>query len=374
MSSRRVAACAAAIGVSLLSVSPAAAVTGGRQIDDPAAAPWMVTIATKGPEPLALREKCGGVLIAPSRVATAGHCLDHLDPGHLELHLGGGPLSGGHGRIVSTKGYSIHPGYRLVYSPSAPGDFERAAVANDAAVLELASPVFGVPTVPVAPREPEPGTAVSAFGHGLTAPVAPENPTASIGDALSRGDFRVIDDESCGAELTGLVDGPSVLCAAAPTAGICPGDSGGPLIQYVHGRPELAGLTSFAGEVVGKQCRRAIPAGFADAAGLRSFLTEPRPVLAPMPEGEVEVTGTKVDGATLTCALPPWAGAAPDSIAYRWYRGEPGPDGAPDGYYRIENETGPKLPVTAELARHKVMCIVTATSKGGAIELSSDPA
>jgi secreted trypsin-like serine protease len=80
------AACGAALVIGSLTAVPAFAVSGGRPVTNPATAPWLATIARTGSEPLPQRELCGGVLIAPDRIATASHCLDHGDPTLLEVH------------------------------------------------------------------------------------------------------------------------------------------------------------------------------------------------------------------------------------------------------------------------------------------------
>jgi secreted trypsin-like serine protease len=367
-------ACAVALTVCSLTAATAFAISGGQQVSNPATAPWMATIASKGSSPLVQREMCGGVLIAPDRVATAGHCLDHADPTHLELHLGGGTLSTDPGRVVEIKGFEVDPGYRLVPSPSDPNNFEKSAAANDAAIIELAQPVEDVSVVPVAKNDPAPGTAVSVFGHGQTKPLDPNNPLSSIGDALSRGEMKILDHGSCNTQLGGVVDGQSVVCAQGTGTTICSGDSGGPLVQYTSNGPELVGLTSFGGEVVSKKCGQdSYPAGFADAAALRSFLTAPDPVLAPMPTSEPAIVGTKAAGATLTCQPPTWTGQAPDSVDYAWEENEV--DSSGEAYVPIKGASnGPTLVVTQELSTHKLLCVLTAKTAGGVVELMTNPA
>lgn len=374
MLAKTLAVCAAALALGSLTVVPAFAVSGGQPVTDPATAPWMATIAIKGSDPLVQRELCGGVLIAPDRIATAGHCLDHTDPLNLEVHIGGGTLSADPGRIVPVAGFTMNPGYRLVSPPDDPGDFEASAAVDDAAIIELARPVWGVPVLPVARHSPAPGTPASVFGHGQTKPFDPKNPASFFGDALSEGKLTVIGTPSCNAALGGLVDGSSVLCAqGGASTTICSGDSGGPLVEYGEDGPELAGLTSFGGEVVHKQCGQDYPGGFADAAKLRAFLTQPHPVLAPRPTAEPTVTGTKAAGATLTCQAPTWLGHAPASVTYTWDEGLVDATGFVT-YLPIDGApTTPALAVTADLAAHSLLCVLDATTPGGTVELLTAP-
>lgn len=364
--------CAAVLAVAGLTAVPAFAVSGGQQVRNPSTAPWMATIASKGTGPLVQREICGGALIAPDRVATAGHCLDHTDPTNLELHLGGGTLSTDPGRVVPIKGFTMNPGYRLVPSPSDPDSFEKSAVADDTAIIELARPVRDVPPLRVATRSPAPGTAVSVFGHGQTKPFDPKNPTSFFGDALNKGNLDVIADGSCNTQLGGLVDGASVVCAQSTTTTTCSGDSGGPLVEYGTEGPELVGLTSFGGEVVDKQCGQdGYPAGFADTVAMHAFLTQPHPVLAPRPTAEATITGTKAAGSTVTCQAPKWAGHAPDSVSYVWDESKVDANGF-EFYVPIDGApTTPALAVTPDLATHKLLCVLDATTRGGTVELLS---
>ncbi|USX55528.1 trypsin-like serine protease [Lentzea sp. HUAS12] len=359
------------VGVGALTAAPAAAVSGGEQAAA-SDAPWMVTIANKGERPLHQRAQCGGALIAPDRVATAGHCLDTVNPSHKELYLGGGTLSTDPGRKLEVKVYAIHGGYRTLPAEEAPWDFEKAAPANDIAVVVLAEPVKDVTPLRIAKKSPAAGTPVTAFGHGLTAPIDPQNPEASLGDQLKRGEFKTIEDGPCDEQLDHRVDGASVLCAQDADTGICPGDSGGPLVATVNRRPELVVITSFAGEILGKGCERGIAAGFADVGALRDQLTSPRPAFAPMPDGQVTVQGDKKPGSMLTYDAPRWTVGKPESVERKWYSADWDSNGKPSAFYRIEDETGPKLEVSEELAAQALMCVMTAKTKGGTVELYSE--
>jgi hypothetical protein len=357
---KTLAACGAALVIASLTAVPAFAVSGGQPATNPATAPWMATIARTGSEPLPQRELCGGVLIAPDRIATASHCLDHGDPTLLELHIGGGTLSTDPGWTVPIKGFATNPGFRLVPSPDNPQNLDDAAAADDAAIIVLAHPVWGVPVLPVAKHSPAPGTPVTAFGHGLPAI-----------DALQEGKLSVLDHASCDQQMAGTVDAASVLCAQHPGTTICAGDSGGPLVGE---GPELVGLTSFSGEVTGKQCGQDTPAGFADAAKLRAFLVQPHPVLAPMPTADPTITGTKTAGSTVTCQAPKWTGHAPDSTTHTWDENKVDPTSGFEFYVPIDGAPQTStLAVTKDLASHKLLCVLDASTKGGTVELLTNP-
>ncbi|MFM9728502.1 S1 family peptidase [Streptomyces niveiscabiei] len=334
------------------------------------ACPWMVTISSGDGTP-ADRFSCGGVLISPTRIATAGHCLDHTDPGDLEIRVGGGPLSTRPRQPVQMRGFAVHPHYRVVPSPSAPEDYAKSGAADDVAVIVLTKPVRGAHPVPVARHAPAAGSRVRVYGHGLTKPPTEKDPNP-VGDVLRRADMKVIGDHTCTSRLAGVVDGTSVLCAQAPQATICAGDSGGPLLKRGRQGPELAGIVSFGSEVLDKGCVHGHPSAFADAAKLRGWLTQPRPVLVPMPAGKLTVTGRQQAGSKLTCRLPRWTGKAPDSVRYQWSRTVTSDDGYPL-LVDIDGPTGPTLTLTKELAHSVISCQVDAASAGGTIGLQAMP-
>ncbi|MFD2420897.1 S1 family peptidase [Amycolatopsis pigmentata] len=363
----------AAVAAVLAGTVPAAAVSGGTPVPDPAAAPWMATIASVGDDPLTLRAFCGGVLIAPDRIATAGHCLDHGDPTRWEVYLGSSTLSAHPGKMVKIKGFAVHQGFRLIPSGVAPELPHSSAVADDVAIIQLAEPQWGTPFLPVAHRTPEVGAPVEIYGHGLTKQPAPPDPLSAFGDVLQRGDLKVIDDKSCNSQLAGIVDGPSVLCTQAPATTICAGDSGGPLVHDTLLGREVVGFASFAGEVLGKKCGEdGYADGFADAAVFHDWLTRPRPVLAPMPLGEPRITGSHTAGSTMTCQPPEWAPGAPVSSQYQWDHEITGKDGAKI-YVAIDGATKADLALDSELASEKLLCALTASTPGGTVEMYTDP-
>lgn len=357
----------AAAGITVLASTPAFAISGGEEVPDPSAAPWMVTLAVKGDGPLIKRAMCGGTLISPTRVLTAGHCVDRADPTVVEVNIGASVLSGKSGQVAHVRGIAVHPRYRSIPSPVDPDDTSKSALANDAAIIELSKPVKSVRALPVAHHAPAVGDTVTVLGHGLTEPQSKQNP-APLADVLRRAKMKVIDQHSCNTQLAGVVNGTSALCAKSPHATVCPGDSGGPLLSMGPHGPQVVGIVSFAGEVTGKECGEgAYPGAFADAAQLREWINQPRPVLAPMPSGRPKITGDHKKGGTLTCEVPRWLGKSPDSVEYTWYKMTDDvfiPVSKPEGSSR-------QLKLNPDLAKTSLQCAVAAKSAGGVTELES---
>src|SRR5688572_22648523 len=122
---------AAALLGSTASPGPAAAdgprakasVVGGQNA--PAGAyPWMV----------ALSRGCGGTLIAPDRVLTAGHCVEALRVADAHLYVSAYTRKrGGYtydGRSVKAVDVATHPDYKTL---------DDGGPANDAAVIKLSA-------------------------------------------------------------------------------------------------------------------------------------------------------------------------------------------------------------------------------------------
>ena len=243
---------------------------------------------------------CSGVLVTPTRVLTAAHCVG---PVAGYVRLGKGPKAS---ETIPVAGVTVEPHYANWANPRAPSDSTAEAGRYDVAILTLAHPARAKP-LPVARHSARPGTV--GYGYGF----------AKASTAL-RARQEVLPDARCRAAYPkGAFDFRATLCVGDPGPGararICGGDSGGPLVA--HGR--LIGLVTFAAEVLFKRCG-AGPAlgGYADVGALSAFIRQPHPRFLPTFDQGAQVVR---DGDVLHCAQPAFApGATVDAIAYGWER------------------------------------------------------
>ncbi|MFV2120176.1 S1 family serine peptidase [Streptomyces sp. Act-28] len=227
----------------LLAPAPAAAdrgVVGGRTASA-SDAPWVVALSSRDRfGRTRAGQFCGGVAIAPTKVATAAHCLREDVLGvrveelrDLKVIAGRGDLGASGGHEIAVKGMWINPAY------------DPGSNAGDAAVLTLAQPLPRGHAIPVAPAGDAAYTAgvdATVYGWGDT------TGTGTYAHTLQAADVPVLPDEDCArAYPAGLGEArylpATMLCAGAREGGrdACQGDSGGPLVA----RGKLIGLVSW---------------------------------------------------------------------------------------------------------------------------------
>ncbi|MFJ2750943.1 serine protease [Streptomyces sp. NPDC087297] len=262
-------------------------VIGGKPVKV-ADSPWVVALAsrdrfggTRG------GQFCGGVVVAPTRVVTAAHCLGvQVLGGPVEsvadfrVIAGRTELRAADGREIAVRGARVNPAYDPVSN------------AGDLAVLELAEPMPAHHVLPMAE------TGHGAYAAGTGAAVYGWGDTSGFGDyayALRAAAVTVLADEVCARAYPGDADGQyraeSMVCAGDSGGGkdACQGDSGGPLVA--QGR--LIGLVSW-----GRGCGRAdSPGVYTRIAPLVDFVLAPETGSQPGEVREVRWGSHRASGA-----------------------------------------------------------------------------
>ncbi|WP_426568415.1 S1 family serine peptidase [Streptomyces canus] len=238
---------AVAMAIPLASAAPAASdgvVVGGFPVDV-STTPWTVALSSRDRfGGIRSGQFCGGVVVGPSTVLTAAHCMGEEvvgSPRATDLKVVAGRTD-----LYSDAGLEIPVGEVWV-NPA----YDASTNSGDFAVLKLTealsqSSVIGM----AAAGDPayEPGTEAVVYGWGDTVGIG------SYARSLRAARIHVLPDSHCEVAYPGPVDGTyraqTMMCAGEVEGGrdACQGDSGGPLVA----RGRLIGLVSW-----GSGCGRA---------------------------------------------------------------------------------------------------------------------
>jgi secreted trypsin-like serine protease len=239
----------AAVAIPLVSAVPVSAdsvVVGGFPIDI-AESPWTVALSSRDRfGGTRAGQFCGGVVIGPTTVLTAAHCMGDDVLGappnrarDLKVVTGRTNLLSVEGREIPVRGIWVNPGY------------DASSNAGDFAVLTLAEALPRSAVIRMAANgDPAyaPGTGATVYGWG---------DTTGVGDyahGLRAARVQVLPDARCQTAYPGSGAGAyrpaTMVCAGKAEGGpdACQGDSGGPLVA----KGRLIGLVSW-----GSGCGRA---------------------------------------------------------------------------------------------------------------------
>lgn len=284
----------------------------GGYFPDPNAWPWVTSLvdptrtASSGDFG---RQFCTAVLISPTRVLTAAHCVVAADnvtpdpPNKIQVLVGRRDLTqANQGERRNVTGVAVHPKLSL---PQA--GIHKNHAFYDIAVLFLESPITTIPPAPIG-LSTDWNTWATAMGFGHSN-YDHNNPVYD--QYLRAADFDLLTDGQCAAAFdTATVQHfyPEIhVCADnAPTAPVVDcithGDSGGPLmIRRADGSWHLIGITSFYPHGVGR-CSAGGPFGFAWVAGpaMRDW---PLTVTPPATTDPTTTTTTSTTTTTTTASI-----------------------------------------------------------------------
>lgn len=302
---------------------------------------------------------CGGVVIAPRRVLTAGHCVMGQGTREIDVLVGRTRLTERVGRRLDVKAISVFPGYVDGQTPSL-----------DAAVLTLAADA-GVPALALARPGQEaawaPDTLAWTMGWGRLNRRDSPGGNRYFADRLRELQEPVQSDDACESVFgLGFPEFPylpdRVLCAGAvgDFAGTCAGDSGGPLV--VAG-PD--GWLDVGIDVAGDACGAP---GYFDlytrVDRISSFALRAALIAQPDLVARPRVAGRLVAGARVRCLYGRWRGHRA-SFSVSWRRVGVRPHRVLGRHRRYR--------LTRRDARAGVSCSVTAANRGGRVTVAARP-
>ncbi|GAA0628207.1 serine protease [Kribbella sandramycini] len=203
---------------------PKTRIVGGEKANT-ADTPWAVALNNSG-SPSPSGQWCGSTLVKADKLVTAAHCVSGYDVATFTAIQGLDVLTDPGGKKSKISSVWIHPDYG-----------QKAG--HDVAVLTLATPFTGVPTLPLETEAAadKVGAAAVVYGWGETEGSGPK-------DTFQKVDAPVLGDEYCAkAYADEGFSGPDEICGGFEQGGkdSCQGDSGGPLV--LNGR--LFGVVSW---------------------------------------------------------------------------------------------------------------------------------
>ena len=247
---RLMAALACACALTAVATPPGAAaaprarasIVGGGSAN-PAEWPYAVAIFRKG------HMHCGGSVISPTKVLTAGHCVAGFNLANFQVITGRSNLRvQASGQVIGVSSGRVHP------------DFEQTGL-HDVAVLNLAQPTMAPPITLATPVQSAAATGAGArlrvAGYGATNPFG-----SHLSPFLKQTSEIVRNDRRCLKAYTSDLFAPdSMICALGSKrkkagrfkihTSACSGDSGGPLVADTPTGPLEVGTVSYGGALCG---------------------------------------------------------------------------------------------------------------------------
>nr|WP_255372535.1 trypsin-like serine protease [Corynebacterium sp. CNJ-954] len=321
------------------------------------------------PEVLSNTAYCGGALVSPTQILTAGHCAGSTDD-TFDVRLGAQTLDGGEQQKVDVDRVVRHPEYRLL--PSSHGDQPpNMTVTSDYAVIFLKHPVDNIKPVDISRDLPVNGSDVLALGHGLSSEESDHSDNELSNIPLSFTAYG----EKCENTINGYTVDPTSICGYKRDAaendresrGICSGDSGGPLITGNKNDPRMVGIVSATTTGKDKRCQDDThPALFSNPVEARDWVLHDSGQ-APSADKKVRFTADRTPGRThrLQCSTDLKPGETAHVEYYEDLGGEGvafNPVGNADSFEPLEVD---------DAEGNSFSCNITVSNPSGAVEYTS---
>ena len=223
---------------------PALRIVGGTETDRNFY-PWMVALIFN------TDQFCGGTLISPRWVLTAGHCTDGAD--EVRLLLGAHDIRAvreeGRQELVS-RVIIPHPLFNLMF------------LTNDIALVQLPEQIeFQDSILPIClPTKSESMETLEGLDTLVTGWGVPADNVDDLSPVLREANVKTISNLECEIEFPTVVTPNNICISGEGGHATCSGDSGGPLLSLTpKGMYKQVGVTSFGSIVT---CESDIPAGF----------------------------------------------------------------------------------------------------------------
>lgn len=223
--------------------------------------PSTVAVLRKG------RLHCGGSVIAPTKVLTAGHCALGFSAANLAIVANRPTLSDGTvGEVIPVASTAVHPDY---------ANNQR----HDVAVLTLAKPTTAPPIALADATQSAAYTGVGALlrvaGWGARNPLG-----FRLADTLRTTTEKVRTTQRCKRAYHSLYSPQSMICTLGKRlrryrripihTTACSGDSGGPLVADTSSGPLLVGTVSYGSAICGYS---GSPTVYSRVSGSLDFIT-----------------------------------------------------------------------------------------------------